>query len=215
MRTVLAIALLLLFCGVYTVAQDYPKAEVFGGFSMLHPDTEGATVPAEAPTGTSIKHWYPGWEVAGQYNLTKLLGIKADFSGNYGKPVSSPGISGLPSARTYSFLFGPVVSFRGDRITPFIHAGLGANHISTDASTVAGFALPATSDTAFAMAFGGGVDVKLTHHFSWRVGQFDYVYTKHDICAIGSAPAAPIAACEAAVPPHQNNFHFATGIVIH
>ncbi|HYN14624.1 MAG TPA: outer membrane beta-barrel protein [Terriglobales bacterium] len=218
MRKVLAIALLLLFCGVYTVAQDYPKAQVFGGFSYLHVDTEGAVAPA----GTSIKRWYPGWEIAGQFNLTKMLGVKADFSGNYGTPITVTGLS-TPSARTYSFLFGPVVSFRGERATPFVHALFGGNHIGLDSFTlpagiipgVAG-TVPAGSETSFAMAFGGGLDVKLTRHFGLRVGQFDYLYTKHcaDLfgigCLLGSnsilGPGAPAA--------HQNNFRFATGVVI-
>jgi len=226
MRKVLFIAVLVLVCGCFAAAQDYPKGEVFGGFSMIHVDTEGATNASAAAftdiAGTTIKTWYPGWEVSGQYNLTKMFGIKADFAGNYGKPLTVPGFS-TPGAHGYTFLFGPVVSFRRDRITPFVHALFGGNHITLDADAALGS--PSFSETAFAMAFGGGVDVKLTHHFSARLGQFDYLYTKHCInapedvlgfenpagCLLGSnsifgagAPAA-----------HQNNFRFSTGIVIH
>jgi len=213
MRRLLAVALLVLFCTAYTVAQDYPKAEVFGGFSFTHLDTEGFT----APTGVSIKHWYPGWEAAVQYNLTKLLGIKADFSGNYGKPVNVPGVTGIPSAHSYNFLFGPVVSARTGRFTPFAQALFGANRLSLGSSTISvpvlGVSVPETgySETAFAMAFGGGLDVKVSHHFAYRLGQFDYLFTKHclavaGVCTLGvdGAPAA-----------HQNNFSFSTGIVIH
>ena len=214
MRKVLLIALVVMLCGFYAVAQDYPRAQLFGGFSYLHVDTEGATVPAPA----SIKTWYPGWEIAGQFNLTKMLGIKGDFSGNYGTPIS--GVPGFPSARTYTFLFGPVISFRGDRVTPFVHALFGGNHASIDSTIVS----PSFSETAFAMAFGGGLDVKLTHHFGLRLGQFDYLYTKHCLnvpadfaglgnpagCLLGSSsilgPGAPAA--------HQNNFRFSTGITI-
>jgi len=215
MRKALLVALAIVMCGFYAVAQDYPKAELFGGFSLAHLDTEN--VQSILPAGTNVKEWYPGWEFAGQYNFTKLLGVKADISGNYGQPVSFPGVTGFPSGRAYTFLFGPVVSFRGDRITPFVHAGFGGSHISSDASTVKAAAVPAISDTAFAFALGGGVDWKLTHHFSWRLGQFDYVYTKHDGCAIFAAAegVAIPAGCESKFPDHQNNFHFSTGIVIH
>jgi opacity protein-like surface antigen len=207
-----------MMCGYYAVAQDYPKAEVFGGFSIAHLDTEGAQSKLGLPSTFNIKTWYPGWEIAGQYNLTKMFGIKADFTGNYGKPLSVTGAPpGLPSARAYSFLFGPVVSFRGDHITPFVHALFGGNHASVDASALVGN--PAISDTAFAMAIGGGLDWKLTHHFAVRVGQFDYLYTKHDACSIvagaGGIPVGAVPACEAMFPAHQNNFRFATGIVIH
>jgi len=228
MRKVLFVALAVMLCGLYAVAQDYPKAELFGGFSVIHMDTEGLTnaqaAAATAP-GATIKTWYPGWAIAGQYNLTKLIGIKADFSGNYGKPLTVPGFS-TPSGRAYTFLFGPVFSLRKEHITPFAHALFGGNHISVDSFTITGVGTsPSFSETAFAMAFGGGVDWKLTHHFSVRLGQFDYLYTKHCInapadffglgnpagCVLGSnsilgagAPAA-----------HQNNVRFETGIVIH
>ena len=217
MRKFLTVALCVLFCGIYAVAQDYPKAEVFGGFSFTHLDTEGATVPTTAPAGTSIKHWYPGWEAAGQYNLTKLLGVKADFSANYGKPVNVPGVTGIPSAHSYNFLFGPVISARTGRFTPFAQALFGANRLSLGSSTISvpvfGVSVPETgySETAFAMAFGGGLDVKVSHHFAYRLGQFDYLFTKHCLavagtCTLGTGdfPAA-----------HQNNFSFSTGIVIH
>jgi len=223
MRKVLLIGLAVTLCGVYAVAQDYPKAELFGGFNITHLDTEN--IQRVLPTGTNVKSWYPGWEIAGQYNLTKLIGIKADFSGNYGKPLTVPGFS-TPSGRAYTFLFGPVFSLRKEHITPFAHALFGGNHISVDSFTITGVGTsPSFSETAFAMAFGGGVDWKLTHHFSVRLGQFDYLYTKHCInapadffglgnpagCVLGSnsilgagAPAA-----------HQNNLRFETGIVIH
>ena len=138
MRKVLFITVVVAVCGCFAVAQDYPKASIFGGFSYLHADTEGAT-PATLgvgfPAGSSFKHWYPGWEVAAQFNLTRMLGFKADFSGNYGTPLMVPGFA-LPSGRTYSFLFGPVVSVRRDRLTPFVHALFGGNHIGVDASPV-------------------------------------------------------------------------------
>jgi len=209
MRKVLLIGLAVMLCGCYAVAQDYPKAELFGGFSMAHLDTEG-TEAQFAPA--DLKSWYPGWEIAGQYNLTKVLGIKGDFSGNYGTPVSIPG-EPFPSARAYTFMGGPVFSLRKERFTPFAHALFGGNHVSIDSSAF--FGTPSGSETSFAMAFGGGLDVKVSHHFGLRLGQFDYLYTKHcgnlgaltgNTCILGT-PGLP--------PAHQNNFRFATGVVIH
>jgi len=222
MRKVLFIAVVAVVCGCFAAAQDYPKAELFGGFSYLHADTEGATnATATAFTtvpGSTIQTWYPGWEVAGQFNLTRLLGLKADLSGNYGTPLKVPGFA-LPHAQTYTFLFGPVVSVRRDRVTPFVHALFGGNHIGLDASTV--LMTPAFSENAFAMAFGGGLDVKLTRHFGARLGQFDYLYTKHCFslpAGFGGFPQLAAGGCQLGVagapPAHQNNFRFATGILI-
>lgn len=213
MRKALLVALAVMMCGYYAVAQDYPKAELFGGFNVTHLDTEGIQGKLGLPSTVSIKTWYPGWEIAGQYNLTKMFGIEGDFSGNYGKPVSVTGVTGLPSARAYTFLFGPVVSLRGEHMTPFVHALFGGNHASVDASAVSG---PAGSETAFALAIGGGLDWKLTHHFAVRVGQFDYLYTNH--CGnFGTLTAnrCTLGLTGEGVPAHQNNFRFATGIVIH
>jgi len=210
MRKVLYIALAVMLCGVYTVAQDYPKAELFGGFSVLHADTENAQSLIDG--GVNVKSWYPGWTIAGQYNLTKMLGVKADISGHYGTPLSN--VPGFPQAKSYTFVFGPVISFRdhfGNRLTPFAHALFGGNHVSVDSTPTT----PSGSETSFAMAFGGGLDWKLTHHFSARLGQFDYLYTKHcgnlgaltgNTCVLGT-PGFPT--------DHQNNFRFSTGIVIH
>ena len=210
MRKVLYIALAVMLCGLYAVAQDYPKAELFGGFNLTHLDTENAQTLIGG--GVSVKSWYPGWTVAGQFNLTKLLGVKGEFSGNYGTPLTIPG-EPFPSARAYTFLFGPVFSFRGDRITPFVHALFGGNHITIDSSAF--FGTPSGSETSFAMAFGGGLDVKVSHHFAVRLGQFDFLYTKHcgnlgvltgNTCVLGT-PGFPAA--------HQNNFRYSAGVVIH
>jgi len=96
-----------------------------------------------------------------------------------------------------------------------VHALFGGNHIGVDASAL--LPSPAFSENAFAMALGGGLDVKLTRHFGLRLGQFDYLYTRQ--CT--NVPfnfVSESAACQLGVagapPAHQNNFRFATGIVI-
>jgi len=213
-------------------AQDYPKAEIFGGYSFLHIDTQGidgATLddacntlvgPGSCPAGTFlVKKNFSGWNAAAQVNVNRWVGIKADFSGHYGKPLTlsssaqsfldSLGITiPFPNARSYSFVFGPVITSRGKRATPFAHALFGVNRVSTDAIpiTVSGIGtvtIPSASDDAFAMAFGGGVDVRLTDRFSVRLGQADYLYTGHDFSF--GAPG---------VASHQNNYRFSAGIVI-
>jgi len=214
MRKIAFAVMVVLLCGCLAVAQDYSKAVLFGGFSLAHLDAEGATNASVSTffstPGSTIKTWYPGWEVSGQYNFTHLLGLKADFTGNYGTPLTIPGLS-TPAARSYSFLFGPVVSLHSGRMTPFVHALFGGNHISIDASPPpAGLNSPAISETAFAMAFGGGVDYKLTRHFGLRPGQFDYLYTNHCVSVAGACQLG-VAGTPAA---HQNNFRFATGVTI-
>ena len=91
-------------------------------------------------------------------------------------------------SRQHTFLFGPRVAARGDRVTPFAHALFGGAHISRDFVVTPVTPVPPgigpvafdASETAFAMAVGGGVDIKLTDHVALRAIQADYLMTRFD-----------------------------------
>ncbi|MGH9724375.1 MAG: outer membrane beta-barrel protein [Candidatus Acidiferrales bacterium] len=119
-----------------------------------------------------------GWELAGQYKVTDWLGGVADFDGHYGS-IAGTGTS------VHTFLFGPQVSWPA-RISPFAHVLVGGAHISGGGA----------SDTSFSTALGVGIDARITHGFSWRVIQGDYVVTRF----FGNT---------------QNNARVSTGIVFH
>lgn len=190
--------LFLLLCVVWTAiaasAQDYPRAEIFGGYSYASSDVTG-------PGRTNLN----GWDGSATGNINRWFGIKADFSGLYGSK-SVANILGAPcppfcnavDVRTHihSFLFGPQVSLRTDKFTPFAHALFGVGHTSVSiAVPVVGAPTPSfgLSDTNFAMALGGGVDYNFRRRFAWRVGA-DYLQTR----SFGSTPS---------------NFRVFTGIV--
>jgi opacity protein-like surface antigen len=174
------ICILLLLClllGAFSFAQEFTRVEAFGGYSYLRFQPEGGS-------GINLN----GWDGAMQYNASRSIGFKADISGHYGTPVAGETLN------SYSFLFGPVISSRvegSNGFTPFLHGLVGANRISASAAGLS------TSDTAFAMAFGGGVDVKAAHRVSARLVQIDYLFTKH-----GTAT-------------HQNNVRVSAGVVFH
>jgi len=98
-----------------------------------------------------------GWDASVTGYLHKKLGVTGDFGGLYGSPHDS-------TVHLYTFLFGPTVAFPSDKVTVFLHALLGGTHVTEES-------------TAFAMAYGGGVDVNVNKKFALRVGQFDYLYT--------------------------------------
>jgi hypothetical protein len=100
-----------------------------------------------------------GWELAGQYKVTNWLGGVADFDGHYGSP------NGFSSS-LHTFLFGPQVSWPS-RVSPFAHVLFGGAHVGSGG----------LSNTAFAMAVGGGIDTRLVHGVYWRVIQGDYLPT--------------------------------------
>jgi opacity protein-like surface antigen len=180
--------------GACVFAQDTtPKAEVFGGYSLLRSDRGGLTGPLldadlNQPSNPFAVPTYflNGWSAEAQYNASRWLGIAADFGGRYGSPIAASGgrtLTGLPKETSYSFLVGPVISYRTkSRLTPFAHALFGWNRTSLDASTVTGsvsssITVAATSYDDFAMALGAGIDCKIMRRFSVRLGQVDWYRT--------------------------------------
>ena len=218
-----ACLLALLLSAAVAVAQDSPKLQVFGGYSLMHFDTGGLSGSdldsafGATPGTFSLKNNFSGWNAELQYNASSWLGAVADMSGNYGTPismVSGTGLPGAPSTQSYSFLFGPVVQPSVGKLRPFVHALFGVNRLSTDASAANNFFGSAplnVTDTAFAMALGGGVDYKLSKGFALRLGQLDYLYTKHDPVAYASSFYGSDAL--AGTADHQNNLRFSAGVV--
>lgn len=151
-------------------AQD---VEFFGGYSYLR--TNGTNYEQ---AGTN------GWNAAISANIGSW-GLVADFSNHYGAstnnftPVGSGG-------RGTTFLFGPQYSFRRiPRVTPFVHGlfgGVGGARVTVGPLGPGGSCpSPGCSgssiipETAFAMALGGGLDVKVRNHIWIRLIQADYI----------------------------------------
>lgn len=183
---------IILLIGCFALAQDStPKIQVFGGYSLLHEDTDGLhgiTFDLDLrqfPNTFAVRSNFNGWSAEAQYNVGRWIGVAADFSGFYGSPliVQSPStVAGVPNGNSYSVLVGPVISYRArKKITPYAHALFGWDRTSVSASTFTGTAFPlsatATTFTDFAMALGGGIDYKVSRHFALRLGQADWFRT--------------------------------------
>ena len=162
MRKVLVLAALLVLVSGVAMAQDHPKAEVFGGYSYLRIN------PGQGIKGDNIPG---GWAASVAGNFNNWFGVAGDFSGHYGSPDFGTGVAIKTHVHTYTF--GPRLSYRNnERITPFVHALFGGAHVNA----LGGVA----SENAFAMKFGGGLDAKVNDNFAIRVGQFDYILTRFD-----------------------------------
>src|SRR5215468_3157343 len=95
------------------------------------------------------------------YNPNRWLGLVGDFGGYHGT------IGADVSLNTYTYLFGPRLSFRNpSTITPFAQALIGGSRITVGSG--------GGSTNQFAYSLGGGVDVKLLPHLALRP-QLDYV----------------------------------------
>lgn len=146
MKRISMLILVVALCALPAFAQNYPKAEVFGGYQFGHFEGEN----------------FNGWNASVTGNVNKWFGVTGDFGGAY------KNISGI-SVREYTYTFGPVVTARqNERFTPFAHALFGGANLG------AGFGGQSGSINAFAMLFGGGADAKISDRLSYRLVQVDW-----------------------------------------
>jgi hypothetical protein len=73
MRKVLIAVSLVLLVPLATMAQqEYPKAEIFGGYSFFRANPDKVNLQ--------------GWDASVTGNITNWFGVEGDFSGHYGSP---------------------------------------------------------------------------------------------------------------------------------
>ena len=158
-RVFLAAMMIFLFAGI-AGAQDFPKAEIFGGYSLMRLGGENFSgfldeiSGPNAPEGVTTSRWLKkGFDASLTYNLNRYLGIEAAFQYNTGRIMKFRGIveqyPGDPigyaynahiDANDFSFAVGPKIAYRKARgITPFAHVLVGVNRVKlTPALTVDG-----------------------------------------------------------------------------
>jgi hypothetical protein len=156
----LAVLSFVIFCAAFAIAQDGPKAEVFGGYQFVSFDTKDIGFDRQI---------LQGWDADVAFNPTKNLGIVADISGVYKSEIEGVQVDG----KLYNYLFGPRFSHRTDKVTVFGEALFGGGHFAAGNSLIG-----SGSINGFAMAFGGGVDVNVGKHMAIRPVKFDYVYNR-------------------------------------
>jgi hypothetical protein len=155
MATSIAIAIAVCMMGALAAAQQIqPRAEIFGGYSWLHPNgyVDWGKVP-------DIAH---GWNGSSTFYFPQAhnLGIVVDGSGHYNGSYANVGLG----------LLGLQYKFRNDEFSPFIQVLGGAAHIS-----------PASLNSEWkgTVGGGGGFDITLNHLIAIRLVQADYLYTSY------------------------------------
>jgi opacity protein-like surface antigen len=158
MRKLLILGALTFLIVAPAKAQDYPKGEVAGVYSYVRFNPGGGLSGFNCHGG--------GGSVAG--NLNSWFGVAGEFSGCK--------ITGLPSgasASTYTYVFGPRITYRTTgKLEPFGEVLLGGSHATASGGGFSG------SGNAFAVALGGGVDYKMTQHVAIRLIQADYLMNR-------------------------------------
>lgn len=213
-RTITAFAFVVITSICSSAQTDEVKqAEVFAGYSFGRAGADfgsgGAAVPVYRKRVS--QHGFNGSAVV---NISRYFGLKGDVSGTYKNSrfsfdvpsgvQSNPTVTVALDAKTslYNFLGGMQVkdNSTSKRVKPFAHAMIGAAYKSNKISG-GGFACvgiipcPAsTTETGFAGALGGGLDVRLGKGVALRVFQVDYNPIKFDAGT-------------------DHNFRFSTGLV--
>ena len=172
------LALFLVFglvVGSVVCAQDSPKVEITGLYSYFRFNPENS--------GTLSSHSFNGGGVDVSFFFNKMIGIKGEFTGY--QTASFKYTNGTASATATANLFtynvGPVFKFRSGHFEPFAEALFGGAHSSFYGNlchVYEGCAVNNPSNNAFDFVIGGGIDIPVTHSFSIRPVQADYVLTR-------------------------------------
>lgn len=188
MKTIFAGFILLIFCVSIASAQsdEISKGEFFAGYSINRVDFGGSDDP-DIPDEINEGRNFQGFNASGVYNFSKYVGLKADVSGHYKNfGATVPGFTNQPKikASLYNFLGGVQIknNSKERKVKPFVHALVGAGVIRSKLNDsfcqeAFGTACPSEfrdSETAFSMAFGGGLDIRASRRVSFRVFQVDY-----------------------------------------
>ena len=162
---------------------EYPKVEVFIGYSALgEANAPGINFGSNNDVAASYNA-NTGFETSIIRNFSKRLGIKGDFSAHFNNESDSGPITACTpvcatviqdfqlKTRVYNLLAGPEFKARNStRFTPFVHALGGFAHTSATFTTPGptNILFLRRNDTSFAMALGGGLDIRASKRVSFR-----------------------------------------------
>lgn len=220
-KLILALCLTI-FTSVFALGQttdDYNKAEGFIGYSNNQVDTGLSDDDEDLRDFFNDREGLNGVNGSVVGNISRYVGIKGDVSAhfkNYEFDVPRTGTTNVTDrfkvdSSVYNFLGGVQVkdnSKGGSRFRPFGHAlaGVAVGRTKLDNSFFTSSFCQQTgvdcrqdfsdSETGFAAAIGGGIDIKATERFSIRAVQLDYNPTRFN----GTT---------------QNNFRIGVGLVFH
>jgi opacity protein-like surface antigen len=154
MRKFVILAGLALLVTSSAMAQsETPRAELAGTYTYVRINPGGGSPGVNCHGG--------GGSIAG--NLNSWFGVVGDFSA-----CKVTGISG-GSAHAFTYLFGPKIAYRSkSAVIPYAQALFGGARVSGGG----------VSQNAFAMTFGGGLDLKVTEHVAIRMIQAEYLMTR-------------------------------------
>ena len=190
MRKLLLLFAILLVCAPAGFAQsDYSNWEFFIGYAHERAnngadrlDVRGRAVNPSGSTRrvdfVSDRIPYNGISTEVVANVTPHIGLVTNFAATFANTDFLDTLNGQSfHARVsrYTLLFGPRYNFRNSSpFIPYAHALFGLTRYQAKFRNN-DFTCPDTSETAFAMALGGGLDIRASKHIDIRAAQVDYL----------------------------------------
>lgn len=152
------------FSLVAAQSDDYHQNEFFAGYS-LNRFVENGSASGNAN----------GFNAAYVYNFNRYIGAKADFSGHFRRDSTTfLGTTFSSRSDVYRYMGGVQIkdNNKDTKVKPFAHALVGGGSLRFSSSS--GSFNSSSTRTNFALAVGGGLDIKATDRISVRVAQVDY-----------------------------------------
>src|SRR2546421_533355 len=190
MTKFLLLLLIALMCAPIAFAQnrrdDYSFYEFYVGYAYERAHNNADTFDKNgraAFNGATVdfadqRVSYNGFTAEFNQNVTRHIGIVTSFTGTFdttGYVNTKTGRVFNADVQRYDLMIGPRYNWRASGVTPFAHALFGITHMR------ANFDDPLSprkkADTAFAMAFGGGLDIHASEHLDVRPIMIDYLPT--------------------------------------
>ena len=172
--TLLAVTIAAL-CTLATVAAAQeppaPKWELYGGYSFFDPgaNVHGQLPGALLPLSSRLESNPRGAGASATYNFNRWFGLTLDTSTDWGS-----GEVGLPKriddAAFANISFGPKITFRHHRLSPFVEALVGDHRLTPDAFH---------DVDKLGLLVGGGLDINLSRHVALRLIRADYVVSNY------------------------------------
>jgi hypothetical protein len=194
MRKLVITTLLIACSAAGSLAQtpdERPKNEFFAGYSFHSAEINTLTVDPHRTGQNGVNLEYTR-------NITRHVGLTGDASAHFHRDTRSTTTGTFTSKRDQYFLLGGLQFKAGSRsrVQPFAHALFGASLFRGFTSDIrpSGNVYTVDDATSFAMAFGGGFDIRVNKRIDLRLIQADYTPT-----FFGSG--------------RQNNFRLSVGII--
>jgi hypothetical protein len=184
-----------LFALVASAQQDVPRYEAYLGFQYVRANQFNQNLGLAQSIGGFSMYGGDGQFI---YNFNKWISAVGDFGA-----VNKPNVGIVNAQNTTAFAYGgPRFYYRRHRLSPFGQVLFGGafRHVSTKVTALTSIDTPnlpvvapsnlfpgplavvtaglSNTQNAFSMRTGGGLDYRLSRHFSVRAVEVDYILTR-------------------------------------